>query len=263
MKKWMKSVLGIIGIVLVVIAMTSAAHWQATNVMTEPDIIVHMKGDPLITKDEVQNFLRTNQLYTPGMKYEDIHFNEIEKALRKRPEILKVKVYTQIGNKWSIDIQQRNPIVHVFNERGQSFYIDELGHCITSNVNHASRVLVANGNIDEGPSDKDLNAIMNNDSLKTIDDLANIYRISKYVCNDPFLTSQIGQVYLQKDGDYVLVPQVGDQTIVFGTAYSDEEVAEKFKKLEVFYKEGMPFEGWRKYKEINLKYKDQIVCKKR
>ena len=76
------------------------------------------------------------------------------------------------------------------------------------------------------------------------------------------MNAQIGQIHREKNGDFVLIPQVGSHTIIFGSAFSDREVEEKFKKLKVFYEEGLPYEGWNKYDIINLKYKKQIVCKK-
>ena len=108
-----------------------------------------------------------------------------------------------------------------------------------------------------------MDEIINNDSLKSIKKLDDIYRISSYVCNDPLFRSLVGQVHLEKNGDFVLVPLVGGQKIIFGSAYSEREVREKFKKLRVFYKEAMPFKGWDTYLEINLKFGDQIVCKKK
>jgi cell division protein FtsQ len=69
-------------------------------------------------------------------------------------------------------------------------------------------------------------------------------------------------VHRVNSGDFVLVPQVGSHTIIFGSARSDEEVKEKMDKLKVFYQEGLPFEGWNKYETINLKFRNQIVCKK-
>ena len=95
--------------------------------------------------------------------------------------------------------------------------------------------------------------IINNDSLISIRKLDDIYRISDYVCNDPLFHSLIGQVHLEKNGDFILVPLVGDQRIV----------SEKFEKLRIFYKQAIPYEGWNTYKEISLKYEDQIVCKKK
>jgi len=73
----------------------------------------------------------------------------------------------------------------------------------------------------------------------------------------------IGQSYLEKNGDFVLIPIVGDLKIVFGPANSDKSVIDKFTRLKIFYKEGIPYEGWQKYTEINLKYDGQIVCRKR
>jgi cell division protein FtsQ len=75
------------------------------------------------------------------------------------------------------------------------------------------------------------------------------------------MQSLIGQIHLKKDGDFVLIPLVGGQKIIFGSAFTDEEVREKFKKLKIFYKEAIPYEGWDKYEEISLKYKKQIVCR--
>jgi cell division protein FtsQ len=47
---------------------------------------------------------------------------------------------------------------------------------------------------------------------------------------------------------------------MFGKA---ENIAGKFKKLEVFYHEGISNAGWEKYDTINLMFKNQLVCSKR
>jgi len=73
----------------------------------------------------------------------------------------------------------------------------------------------------------------------------------------------IGQVYLEKNGDFVLIPIIGDLKIIFGSAYSDDQVKDKFTRLKIFFKEGLPYEGWDKYSEINLIYNGQVVCRKR
>ena len=92
--------------------------------------------------------------------------------------------------------------------------------------------------------------------------LDDIYRLSKYISENKFLKAQIAQVHRTLGGDFVLIPQVGNHKIIFGSAYTDAEVKEKLDKLVVFYEEGLPYEGWSKYETINLKFRDQIVCKK-
>lgn len=264
MKKWLKIVFGFIAFILMIVGIVYAQRMQKEASMTEPEIIIRVKDEnTLILKDEIESFLKINNLYHQGMRFEEVDFDKIERELEKISPILDVKVYAQIGDKWKIDIQQRKPIVRVFNTKNQSFYIDESGFVIHPDNFHASKVLVANGDIQELGFVKPIDPIINNDSLKTNSVLHKIYLISHYVCNDPFLSAQIGQIYLREDGDFVLIPQIGDQIIVFGTANSEEEIKEKFNKLVTFYKEGMTFEGWDKYSEISLKYNKQIVCKKK
>jgi cell division protein FtsQ len=69
-------------------------------------------------------------------------------------------------------------------------------------------------------------------------------------------------VYLENNGEFVLIPLVGEQKIIFGSAHSNQQVEDKFKRLKIFYEEGMPYEGWKKYSEINVKYDGQIVCRR-
>lgn len=249
--------------ILVIVVLYFARQSQLTTVMNEPDIIIRIDGEPLIMKTEIQDYLRKEELYLPNMTFSQVQFDRIERELKNMSEILDVKVYANIGNNWVIDIQQRKPIVRIFNTKGQTFYIDEKGSIVDANVYHVSRTLVASGHIHDLASIGSIDSIINNDALKTIHSLDDIYRISNYVCNDPFLTAQISQVYLREDGDYLLVPQIGDHVIVFGSANSEQEVKNKFQKLITFYQEGIAYEGWGKYSEINLKYRDQIVCKKK
>jgi cell division protein FtsQ len=174
-----------------------------------------------------------------------------------------VKVFKRIGNKWDIQLELRKPIARIFNKFGQSFYLDQDGFLMNRSSLHTARVLVFSGNIKDRFEPNSIFKIINNDSLKSIRNLDDIYRISNYVCNDPILHKMIGQVYRENNGDFVLIPIVGDQKIILGTAQSDAVVKDKFERLLDFYKEAMPFEGWNKYSEISVKYEGQIVCRKR
>ncbi|MEO0044740.1 MAG: hypothetical protein RL329_4189, partial [Bacteroidota bacterium] len=42
-----------------------------------------------------------------------------------------------------------------------------------------------------------------------------------------------------------------------------DDLEDKLKRVKIFYQEGIPYEGWKKYGIINVKYKGQVVCKKR
>jgi cell division protein FtsQ len=264
MKKWLKILFWstfILG-VLVLMWMTKTA--QSNAILKEPEILVEITGEnAFLTEDDLKTRLIRKGLIYPGQKFENLHLAEIEAFIQGMTEVQEVKVYAKIGGKWNIDVKIRKPIARIFNASGENFYLDESGFTMAPSYLYTARVVVFTGYIPDHKNSENVEKIINNDTLISIRKLDDIYRISSYVCNDPFLSAQIGQINLEKNGDFVIVPQVGDQRIIFGTANTTKEVADKFKKLVIFYKEGLPYEGWEKYDVINLKFEKQIVCRKR
>ena len=60
----------------------------------------------------------------------------------------------------------------------------------------------------------------------------------------------------------ILAPKVGYQIILLGR-YDPERIERKLKRLKTFYREGLPYKGWREYRSFDLRYEDQVVAKKR
>ncbi|MDC3252622.1 hypothetical protein OAU25_00040 [Crocinitomicaceae bacterium] len=264
MKRWLKISIGsIFGIgLIVVIYMTQQV--QDALILSVPDIKIHVDDEHVfITEKEVLELLRFEALIFDGQRKDQLDAEAVESYLKTISQVRDVKVYLLIGSQWKIDIDMRKPIARIYNKWGQTYYLDDEGNMMEISSQHAARLLVVTGEIPDHFGQESLAQIINNDSLKSIRKLDDIYWISNYVCNDPFFRSLIGQVHFKKNGDFVLIPLVGDQKIVFGSAYSETQVSKKFEKLRVFYNEGMPYEGWGKYSEISLKYEDQIVCKRK
>lgn len=258
------SVLVIFLLVIIVLLVKTNADQNAKN-MNDPEIIIKVQdGDEnaFLTKNELLVRLHRNGIYKKGMPFEKVDTKKIESYIKNMPEVKSVAVYSSIGNQWTIDILERKVIARIFNQHGETFYLDSDGKTMPISNLHTARVLVATGYIPDKMNSKSVSEIINNDTLKTIQKLDDLYRISYYVCNNPFLQSFVSQIHLEKNGDFVLIPLIDKHKIVFGTAKSTEEVKEKFEKLMIFYKEGIPYEGWNKYEVINLKYQDQIVGKK-
>jgi cell division protein FtsQ len=264
MRKWLKIALVVCIFIGVIIVFVKASELEAKKQPNLPQISIHVDSEnAFLTEQELITRLKMDHLIFDGQTNEQLKIDLIEAKISDMEEVKTVRVYRDIGKKWYIKIELRKPIARIFNIYGDSFYLDEDGFTMNRSDLHTARTLVFSGNIKDDYSRQSVADIINNDSLKSIRKLDDIYRISNYVCKDPLLLKLIGQVYLEKDGDFVLVPLIGDQKIVFGTAYSVEEVKEKFKRLKIFYKEAIPYEGWAKYNEISVKYDGQIVCRKR
>ena len=84
-----------------------------------------------------------------------------------------------------------------------------------------------------------------------------LFSLLKFIDGDEFWKAQIAHLNVEKDGEITMIPQVTKQKILFGTP---EDLAEKFKKLKIFYTKVLPNKGWNTYSVVNVKFKNQIVC---
>lgn len=262
MKLWVKILLWVLFAGSIITLLVYVEQYDSSQEINKPTIKIHMEGnDPFLTEDVILKRLDMAGLTFEGQKNEELDVAAIEKFMRSISQVKDVEVYRNFSGNWTIDVSLRKAIARIYNKQGESFYLDSDGETMSITPVHTAHVLIITGDIKDRKGGENVSEIINNDSLISIKKLDDIYRISNYVCKDTLFRSLIGQVHLEKNGDFVLVPIVGDQKIIFGSAYTEKEVSEKFGKLKIFYKEAMPFEGWDKYSEISLKFKDQIVCK--
>lgn len=262
MKIWIRRILWVGFALAVIVLMFMTQSTQRETEVEKPNIVIHVNGEnAFLTEDELYTRLKRKGFVFNGQSHEALKVNEIEKYIASMTEVKHARVFTKLGSGWTIDVEIRKPIARIFNKYNENFYLDDEGVVMKSSNLHTARVVVVTGSIPDKINSISVPEIINNDTLKSIRKLDDVYRISNYVCNDPLMQSLIGQIHLKKNGDFVLIPLVGGQKIIFGTAHTDEEVREKFKKLKIFYKEAIPYEGWDKYEEISLKYEKQIVCK--
>lgn len=264
MRLWVKIVIWTLFTVGIIFLLVKVEQERQQLPLQEPHVKIRVKGEnAFLNEDEVKMKLSRKGLLLPGMKVEDLDVEAMEAYLRSISHVKSVNIFQRFNGDWSIELELREPIVRVFNKYGETYYLDEDGEFMKRTPTYTARMPVATGFISERADGLKVSQIINNDTLISILKLDDIYWISDYVCKDPLFQSLIGQIQVQKNGDLLLIPLVGDHLINFGSANSRSEVENKFEKLKVFYKEAMPYEGWRKYEEISLKYDGQIVCKKK
>ncbi len=217
---------------------------------------------PLITVDDIKE--KVYKLYDSvvGRRLSDIDIEKIERIVNQVKYVAKGDVYTTLRGNLEINVIQRKPIARIINRRNQSFYIDQSGVLFPLGKEYSARVIIANGNIKESLNDSTKlycfeefseHNIMNPSALQKI------YLLATYIDRDDFLKAQIEQIYVNKSSEFELIPKVGRHVIIFGDI---DNMEKKFNKLFVFYKEGLNKTGWDKYKVINLKYDNQVVCSK-
>jgi len=225
---------------------------------------------PIINIDYETNnrFIDENDILSQIFNHNDTgvlflnQFNvkKLEKKLNNNHSVKDVQVYKTIDGKLTINVKQRRPIVRIFSQN-ESYYMDEVGNLMPLLSKYTARLLVVSGNLNEPFGKRNhFNYYNINDSLINKTLLDDIFKIANYIDKSKFWKAQIEQIHVNKVYDFELIPKVGNHKIVFGGV---NDLEGKFEKLMIFYKKGLNKTGWNEYSEINLKYKNQVVCKKR
>lgn len=231
------------------------------QVLGIPDISVDIHENQMFLSElDIQEKLIAKHLIGEDYTYSDVDFNKIESYLLGLSEVKSVEVHSKVGHHWEIKVNPRQPIARLFNLNGSSCYIDTEGKLMPLSSNYSAHVLTISGFINETDMERNAIDVINNDSLKTIEILDDLYNISNYVCSDKFFSSQITHIFVNPQKEFELIPRVGRQRIMFGNS---DFLEGKFKKLKVFYQEGLSKAGWEQYDTINVKIKNQIICSKR
>lgn len=199
-----------------------------------------------------------------GQPKSSINIPELEKALNSHADIANAEVYISIDGEVKVEVKQRKPLIRIINVNGDSYYIDKEGKLMPLSDKYTAKVLVANGNILEPFASRYMYSMedIKKDSLANANSMLDeLFAMAKYITADKFWNAQVQQIYINKERDMEIVPMAGDQKIIFGDTSAMDE---KFKKLMIFYQQGLNTTGWwDKYSTINLKFKNQIVCTKK
>jgi len=236
--------IGLLG--LVILAVDVRSEWPVREVRIEirplPDHSFLIGEEDIL--DELK---RTEEFPVVGRSFRAVDLAIMEELLEKNPFIRGAEVYLDSWNRLGIRVEQRRPVVRVMSERGEQYYLDGEGNKLPLSRHVAIRVITATGHYPPYTS-----GFMAQDHA-----LADLFHLCLELEQDPFLKAFFVQVHADAKGSFTLVPVVGDQKITFGE-WAD--ASEKWKKLKAFYREAMPYVGWRKYRNLDLRFRQQVVC---
>lgn len=231
-----------------------AGKRQSETKCTEFSITIdNNNSEPLISKEEIRSHLNEIIDTLEGKKITNIPIAKMESSLNSIPAVKSANIYSTLNGKLKVLILQKHPIIRIINSKNESIYIDNYESIIPTGNNMPARVLPANGNIHTS-----FNNI--NDSVLIKDKIIKgIYELAKFIHKNEFLVTQIEQIYVTKSGEFELLPKLGKHIIKFGKT---DKMEKKFKKLTAFYKNSLNDDRLIKYKTLDLKYNNQVICSK-
>ncbi len=199
------------------------------------------QGSNLFMTHEMVNKLliqNNSELKKQAKSMVDLH--NLEANVLSHPMVEAAAIYVTIDGKLKTKVKQRTPIARVI-KNNQSYYIDKQAKIMPLSEHHSARVMLVTGNVTEN-------------------DTPQVFKLATTILNDEFLKKQIIGIHKGGDNDYVLRTRVGEQKIELGGL---EELKQKFKNLNSFYKKTMADNSLEKYASINLKFNNQVVCTKK
>jgi cell division protein FtsQ len=196
-----------------------------------------------------------------GKPLASINTSLLEKIILSNPFVRRAEVYSTVDGELNVKVWQRDPVLRVINMHDEQFYIDKDGEFMPVSDNYTTPVIVANGYIFNSYSEMkiDQRSEVPNDSAAIPRIINQVYALVQFISADSFLTANTEQVYVNEQQELEIIPRIGQHKIIFGDT---TDMAGKFNRLMVFYKEGLSKTGWNNYSTINLKYRGQVVCTK-
>ena len=200
---------------------------------------------------DIKDLLEKENKKLIGTPLHQINTYELEQLLNARSVIKNTDVFSSIDGTVNIKIKQRRPIVRM-QTRNENFYIDEIGYIFPLSVIYTSYVPIVTGNIPMSVSSNYRGEIPASDKF-----LRQLYEFATFLQKHNFWQAQILQIHVTNGREVELVPRMGNQIIKLGGL---DDVEYKLDKLYAFYQKAMPVEGWNKYKILDLRFSNQVVC---
>ncbi|MFZ5939438.1 MAG: cell division protein FtsQ/DivIB [Bacteroidota bacterium] len=263
MKKVVRIILWVLIIAWFFVMMGFVSSREQAVICSRVEVILADSSDlGFITKAGVNRMISRKAPGLIGKAMDEIDMNAIETAISENPFIKSADVYGTVSGTLGVRIEQRQPVVRVMPNGSSGFYIDREGAVMPVTPGFSPMLLLATGDIDF-PADllkRGNIGSFSEEEKKMYPALFDIVDFADYIGKKSFWKNQIVQIYLNRSGDWELIPRVGAHQIILGPM---EGYREKLEKLLLLYKQGLPEYGWNTYDKINLKYSNQIICSKR
>ena len=185
-----------------------------------------------------------------GQAIGELNLNTLEKYLETIRWIKQVELFLDNAQVLQVKIEQRIPIARIFTASGNSFYIDKEGLQLPLKQLTVLRLPV----FTNFPSDQE--KLSKPDSLH----LNDILHFTQAVATDSFFMAQTAQVNIATNGDFELVPSVGDHLVLIGSV---ENIEDKLNRLYTFYKKVWVQSGLNAYQVIDCRFDNQIIALKK
>jgi len=208
---------------------------------------VRPDGGRYVDTSRVAALLTPSAASLAGRPLHGLDLHRMERALERDPWIRDADLYLDRAHILQVRIEEEDPVARIFTRTGHSFYIDSHLNRIPLNPRHTPRLPVFTG----------MPVTIRGDESSDTLHLRAAWAMVRHLRSDPLNLAIVEQVDFEAPAGFVIYPKVGDLRIVFG---EPADIAGKFRRLRIFYDQVLAREGWSRYREVDLRFHDQIVA---
>jgi len=227
-------------LIAVIFLFSFSAKRNSERKIKKTEVIFVGNEDLFITHETVNKLLIEKNQSVQKLQKVTVDLNKLENSLDHYSLIEKSEVFISIDGVLKAFVKQKSPIARVFNENG-SFYFDYQGNKMPLSENFTARVPLVSGAI-------------NDENSK---DLIELFRI---IYDDDFLKKNIIGIEILPTGAIMMSNRNYSYKIDFGRTINVES---KLKNYKAFFQKAEADRSLIRYKKINLRFTQQVVCTKK
>ena len=235
MRKYLNYIKGIFMLLLVVFLYTFSS--LRNNARTPDSINIHFNGEnPLfIDASNIDKMLIQNQEYIQCVTKDVLDLKALESTISSHEMIETSEVYFTVDGGLKIEIEQRKPLARVVSD--PSFYIDRQGQPMQLSDAYSARVLLVHGNV-------------KNSNIKII------YQMLMAIENDTFLKLYVTDLIIDTQNQISMRTRDCSFEILIGDL---NQLDQKIINFKAFYQKAKKDSLLKDYKQVNLKFNQQVV----
>ncbi|MBY0487805.1 MAG: cell division protein FtsQ [Flavobacteriaceae bacterium] len=224
---------------LVIFLYSFTSNRNSHRRLTKSEVVFVGDNKNFVKQESVNKLLIENISDVKTIAKEDLNLNKLENSINKHPMVEKSEVFVSVDGVLKAVVKQKTPIARAFDEFG-SFYIDYEGNRMPLSDVNTARVPLISGVID-AKNEKKLSEVL------------------KMIYDDEFLKKNIIGVEILSDESLMMTNRNFSYQIEFGKMMNVER---KFKNYKAFFQKAVLDSTLYKYKRINLRFTQQVVCTK-
>lgn len=246
-RKIIQTLVTLVAVTGCALAMISADKQQAHRKVKGVQLVVKSPaGVRFLTEDAVRGMLFTGRHIDPfALTLAQVNERSMEAILRANPWVKEAQVYTDAERVMHITLTQRIPAVRIFEEDGNSYYLDAALQAMPLSAQYTHYTPVITG----------VPKLGSDSASKTVK--GQIVGLVQHIQQDTFWNAQVSQIDMRRDGGFELIPVLGKQRIILGDT---SRLQQKLDNLFAFYKQVQNKVGWDKYSTLDLRFEGQVVA---